>query len=54
MTEDDDDSLINTCSYQFSIQNTGTLKAFYQMFLKATESNTANPEHLKVILRESD
>ena len=54
MTEADADSLINTCSYQFSIQNTGTLKAFYQMFLKATESNTANPEHLKVILRESD
>ena len=54
MTEADADSLINTCSYQFSIQNTGTLKAFYQMFLKATENNTANPEHLKVILRESD
>ncbi|MBR1749168.1 MAG: hypothetical protein IJ743_05200 [Bacilli bacterium] len=54
MSEADADSLINTCSYQFSIQNTGTLKAFYQMFLKATESNTANPEHLKVILRESD
>ncbi|MBR1679165.1 MAG: hypothetical protein IJ704_00780 [Bacilli bacterium] len=54
MTEADADALISTCSYQFSIQNTGTLKAFYQMFLKATESNTANPEHLKVILRESD
>ena len=54
MNETDADSLVSTCSYQFSIQNTGTLKAAYTMALKATEANTANPEHLKVILRESD
>ena len=54
MSEGEADSLMGDCSYQFSIQNTGTLKAAYSMILKATASNTANPEHLKIILRQSD
>ena len=54
MNEADANALSSTCSYQFSIQNTGTLDAAYTVYLKATESNTANPAHLKVILRQSD
>ncbi len=42
----------NTCSYTFSVTNTGTLSASYTLKLLPTETNTMDDSKIKVILKK--
>ena len=52
MTSDEASLFPTTCGYEFSVTNTGTLKAAYTLKLIASAENEVNPSKLKVILRK--
>ena len=54
MNQDEAGLYASECSYQFSVQNTGSLKASYTLKLLANETNTSDPSKLKVILKKQN
>ena len=54
MSDDEANLYGSECSYQFSVQNTGSLMGSYTLTLNATESNTAPSTQVKVILKKQN
>ena len=54
MSDDEANLYSSECSYQFSVQNTGSLMGSYTLTLNATESNTAPSTQVKVILKKQN
>ena len=54
MSDDEANLYGSECTYQFSVQNTGSLMGSYTLTLNATESNTAPSTQVKVILKKQN
>ena len=54
MSDDEANLYSSECTYQFSVQNTGSLMGSYTLTLNATESNTAPSTQVKVILKKQN
>ena len=54
MSDDEANLYGSDCTYQFSVQNTGSLMGSYTLTLNATESNTAPSTQVKVILKKQN
>ena len=54
MSDDEAGLYGSECTYQFSVQNTGSLMGSYTLTLNATESNTAPSTQIKVILKKQN
>ena len=54
MSDDEAGLYASNCSYQFSVQNTGSLMGSYTLTLTANSSNNAPAEQLKVILKRQN
>ena len=54
MSDDEAGLYFNDCSYQFSVQNTGTLMGSYTLTLRANASNNAPADQIKVILKRQN
>src|SRR5574344_930468 len=52
MSSDDASLVSGTCSYQFSVTNSGTLSSTYTLALVANAANTMENTKLKVILKK--
>ena len=54
MSDDEAGLYSNNCSYQFSVQNTGSLMGSYTLTLTANSANTAPADQVKVILKRQN
>ena len=54
MSDDEAGLYSNNCSYQFSVQNTGSLMGSYTLTLTANASNNAPADQIKVILKRQN
>ena len=54
MSDDEAGLYFNDCSYQFSVQNTGSLMGSYSLNLTANSGNTAPASQIKVILKKQN
>ena len=54
MSDDEAGLYSSNCSYQFSVQNTGTLMGSYTLTLTANSANTAPADQVKVILKRQN
>ena len=54
MSDDEAGLYSSNCTYQFSVQNTGTLMGSYTLTLTANSANTAPADQVKVILKRQN